>query len=211
MHAATFGHRISSGTCVVDLFAAFSSTDIRSANRAGSPSLTVAIAAGQRPANSERPPDIRGEDPSAAGCGPQGDHAEGLVAAGHDHQVNGAVHGAEDLVAERAGKGATLDAFLLRERRLHWDGIPVPGVNVADLNPTAFKYFRNAAAGSGCMAEAVLQDGNETIIDNVQLRQGEFLRQAAVLIFHETPERFVPGAYIKIGFFRSDADLAYQT
>ncbi len=88
----------------------------------------MAIAVGQRPANSERPPDIRGEDPSAAGCGPQGDHAEGFVAAGHDHQVNGAVHGAEDLVAERAGKGATLDAFLLRERRLHWDGIPVPGV-----------------------------------------------------------------------------------
>ncbi len=31
-----------------------------------------------------------------------------------------------------------------------------------------------------------------------------------MLLFHEDPERFVTGAFVKIGFFRSESDLAYH-
>ena len=106
--------------------------------------------------------------------------------------------------------GAALEAFLLRKRGLHWDGIPVPHVSVSDLDDSAFKYFKTAAAKSGRMDAAVLNDTNKTITDNLQLRQGKFLKNAAVLLFHENPEQFVPGAYVKVGFFRTDSDLAYQ-
>lgn len=36
------------------------------------------------------------------------------------------------------------------------------------------------------------------------------LKRAAILLFHQYPERFVTGAYIKIGFFLSDSDLQFQ-
>lgn len=42
------------------------------------------------------------------------------------------------------------------------------------------------------------------------MREGKHLRNAGVLLFHKTPEQFIPGAYVKIGFFRSESDLAYQ-
>ena len=39
----------------------------------------------------------------------------------------------------------------------------------------------------------------------------EYLTRAAMLAFHRNPERWVTGAYIKIGFFgASDSDLQYQ-
>jgi predicted HTH transcriptional regulator len=37
-----------------------------------------------------------------------------------------------------------------------------------------------------------------------------FLKRAALLLFHHDPELFVTGAYIKIGYFETDADLLFQ-
>jgi ATP-dependent DNA helicase RecG len=40
--------------------------------------------------------------------------------------------------------------------------------------------------------------------------EGDYLKRAAILLFHPTPERFVTGAYLKIGRFATDDDLRYQ-
>ena len=107
-------------------------------------------------------------------------------------------------------KGAALESFLLRKHGRDWDGVPVPYAVMDDLDANAFKQFKRAAAKSGRMDEAILQDTHKRILENLNLCEGAYLRRAAVLLFHENPERFVPGAYVKIGFFRNHADLAYQ-
>ncbi len=107
-------------------------------------------------------------------------------------------------------KGAALDRFILSRQGRHWDGVPVPNVNAEDLDPAAFSLFRTMAHMSGRMKEAVLNDGNEAILENLQLTEGKYVKRAAVLLFHPDPERYVPGAYVKIAFFRTDADLSYQ-
>lgn len=56
----------------------------------------------------------------------------------------------------------------------------------------------------------VLTDSNIHLIENLQLKENEFLKRAAILLFHPNPENFVTGAYIKIGFFESDSELMYQ-
>ena len=38
----------------------------------------------------------------------------------------------------------------------------------------------------------------------------EQITRAGILMFHPKPEKLFPGAFIKIGFFRSDSDLAFQ-
>ena len=40
--------------------------------------------------------------------------------------------------------------------------------------------------------------------------RGEYLRRAAVLLFHPVPSRFFAGAFVKIGYFRTETELAYQ-
>ena len=48
------------------------------------------------------------------------------------------------------------------------------------------------------------------LVDKLHLIEGAYLRRAAVLLFHPDPERYVTGAYLKIGRFSGEGDLRYQ-
>jgi ATP-dependent DNA helicase RecG len=107
-------------------------------------------------------------------------------------------------------KGAALDKFLLQKKGKRWDGVPVPKVSVKDLKQETFEFFRKRAFKSQRIDEDSLTDSNEHLIENLQLKEGEYLKRAAILLFHSDPEKFVTGAYIKIGYFQSDDDLKFQ-
>lgn len=42
---------------------------------------------------------------------------------------------------------------------------------------------------------------DELLLRNLKLFDGDYLTRAAILLFHPTPEQYVTGAYIKIGYF----------
>lgn len=107
-------------------------------------------------------------------------------------------------------KGAALSRFLLRKQGLHWDGVPTPRLTLSDCNPAALKWFRERAAKSGRVDEQVLADSDAALLASLQLEDGEHLKRAAALLFGKDPERFVPGAFIKLGFFVTDDDLRHQ-
>jgi ATP-dependent DNA helicase RecG len=107
-------------------------------------------------------------------------------------------------------KGAALDRFLLGKQGKHWDSVPVPNVTAADLKPETFDFFRKRGVKSKRLDEDTLTDSNEILLDNLQLTENNYLKRAAVLLFYPKPEKFVTGAYIKIGYFESDSDLIFQ-
>jgi len=107
-------------------------------------------------------------------------------------------------------KGAALDKFLLEKQGKRWDAVPVPRVAMGDLQKDAFELFRSKAAKSGRVSDEVLAESNASLIENLNLKEGRYLKRAALLLFSSDPEKWVVGAYIKIGFFRTDADLLYQ-
>lgn len=107
-------------------------------------------------------------------------------------------------------KGAALDKFLLKKQGLHWDGVPVPDFSIDDLSPAVFKRFRELAAKSKRLSKEILAETDENLIRKLRLFTNDYLKRAAVLLFHEDPEVLVGGAYIKIGFFRNNVDLLYQ-
>ncbi|MEP7271607.1 MAG: Fic family protein, partial [Acidobacteriota bacterium] len=107
-------------------------------------------------------------------------------------------------------KGAALDRFLLRRYGRTWDGSPVPGVAVADLSPPALARFRSLAARSGRLDAAALAEADAGLLEKLKLTEGSYLKRAAVLLFHPDPLWFVTGAFVKLGFFRSESDLAYH-
>lgn len=107
-------------------------------------------------------------------------------------------------------KGAALDKFLLGKQGKHWDGVPVPHVTVTDLKQETFDFFRKKGVKSNRLSEDVLTDSNELLLNNLKLTDDDYLKRAAVLLFHPDPEKFVTNAYVKIGFFESDSDLRFQ-
>ena len=107
-------------------------------------------------------------------------------------------------------KGAALDRFMLRKQGKTWDGVPVPYLKAENLDEATFTLFRRMAKLSGRVDEADLRDDNAMLLDKLRLVEGDYLKRAAALLFHPDPERFVTGAYIKIGYFKEHADLIYQ-
>ena len=110
-------------------------------------------------------------------------------------------------------KGSALDKFLLKKQGKHWDSVPIPNVAIEDLSLIALQRFRNEAARSGRVDEDVLNDETKHLLQDLHLIDDVSgnLKRAAILLFHPKPEKFVTGAYIKIGFFQGDDDdLAFQ-
>lgn len=110
-------------------------------------------------------------------------------------------------------KGAALNRFLLERGGIHWDEYVVPKVTKEDLSEAAFMRFRREAAESGRVDKEVLEDSNEVLLENLLLvddNTGQ-LKRSAVMLFHPDPEKFVSGAFVKMGFFAGeDDDLVFQ-
>ena len=60
------------------------------------------------------------------------------------------------------------------------------------------------------MDDADLMDDNHGLLEKLRLYEGDYLKRAAALLFHPDPERYVTGAFVKVGFFREGMDLVYQ-
>jgi ATP-dependent DNA helicase RecG len=107
-------------------------------------------------------------------------------------------------------KGAALDRFLLQKYGRRWDSVTVPNVSVASLKQETFDFFRRRGIRSQRLDELIMLDANEQLLENLQLVENGMLKRAAILLFHAKPEKFVTGAYIKIGFFETNTDLRFQ-
>ena len=107
-------------------------------------------------------------------------------------------------------KGPSLERFLMRKRGRKWDDAPEPTLTVRSLSAAAVKLFKQRAEESGRMDRAVLRDSREVLLGNLGLTEKRWLRRAACLLFSDQPEKYVSGAWIKIGFFVTNFDLRYQ-
>jgi ATP-dependent DNA helicase RecG len=101
--------------------------------------------------------------------------------------------------------GVALSSFLMERAGKHWDGIPMPGLSVADLDKDAIEAYRRKAARER-HSETDLNVSDEQVISDLQLvdhtpRNDGQLMRAAVLMFHLDPERYVTGACVKIAYY----------
>ncbi len=106
--------------------------------------------------------------------------------------------------------GQSLNDFLLRKMGITWDSVPVCGVQIDDFRNDSFDIFREQALLSKRLDEKDINASNAHLLDNLNLLDDGVLKRAAILLFHHNPEKWIPGAYVKIAFFKSDADLVYQ-
>ena len=108
--------------------------------------------------------------------------------------------------------GKELERALLKTQGRTWDGVPLPKLSVTDLKQDAIQIFKEKAVKRGRLSTEETNVDDAILMDNLHLIDEEgYLIRAAMLAFYKDPERWVTGAYIKIGYFgKSDADLMYQ-
>ena len=106
--------------------------------------------------------------------------------------------------------GAALSQFLLEKTGLTWDGIPIDGVSADDLETKSFDIFREQAVKSKRIDPYEDLGPRALQLENLNLLVDNRLTRAAVLMFHHKPEKWVPGAFVKIGYFENEANVLYQ-
>lgn len=70
----------------------------------------------------------------------------------------------------------------MRKVGRRWDGVPVPYVALADLDPRAIQTFRKLAAKSGRLGEDSLAESDAVLVGKLHLTEGKYLHRAATLL-----------------------------
>lgn len=108
--------------------------------------------------------------------------------------------------------GIELEKFVLQRSGKTWDEIVIPSATVDSLDDGAFDLFRKKAMLKGRRKEAQANESNEAILRDLDCLDSEgHLCRAALLFFHPDPEKYVTGAFIKIGFFGKPGEFGENT
>ena len=107
-------------------------------------------------------------------------------------------------------KGAALDRFLLGRQGRTWEGVPLPQFGLADVSAAAMARFRQLAQRSGRLDAETLAETDAQLLDKLRLKDGAYYKRAAALLFAADPQRFVTGAFVKVGYFESETELLYH-
>ena len=105
--------------------------------------------------------------------------------------------------------GPALEAFLMRKRGATWDNLPLPAFSLNDIDDSIVDAL-SSGAKKGRIDKSVLDEPKDVLMEKLHLMNGSYLTNAAMLLFSKDPEKWQLGAYVKIGFFETDADLLYQ-
>lgn len=106
--------------------------------------------------------------------------------------------------------GAELESFILRKRGASWDSMPIPGFTINDIDDGLVEKFKILAIKKGRIDQRVLTESKADLMEKLRLTNAGYYTNAAMLLFSKDPDRWQLGAYTKIGFFETDADLCYQ-
>jgi ATP-dependent DNA helicase RecG len=106
--------------------------------------------------------------------------------------------------------GPALEAFLMRKHGATWDHSPLPVFKAEEVDDQIVEHFKKLAAAKGRIDPALLNEPKEVLMEKLRLTNGDYLTNAAMLLFCKDPDKYQLGSYIKIGYFESDSELLYQ-
>lgn len=106
--------------------------------------------------------------------------------------------------------GPELESFILRKRGATWDNMPLPGFTINDIDDDLIKRFKVLALNKGRIDESVLSEPKDVLMEKLHLKNAGYYTNAAMLLFSKDPDKWQLGAFTKIVFFETDADLLYQ-
>ena len=82
-----------------------------------------------------------------------------------------------------------LDKMILAVQGRTWDSVPVPHVDVADLDNDSIKLFKKMALDHNRLDRKALDVPTDVLLRNLRLFENDYLTRAAVMCFHPDPEK----------------------
>lgn len=76
----------------------------------------------------------------------------------------------------------------------------VPNVTVEDLDTNAIERFKKLAVENKRLSAYEVKIDDKGLLENLKLYENGYLTTSAILLFHNDPEKWIPGAYTRIAF-----------
>lgn len=105
--------------------------------------------------------------------------------------------------------GNSLNEFLLKRSGLTWDEVTEPRATFDDIDEKSFKAYLVMAKEKDRLPDVeglTMKD----IFSKLRLTKNGELTRAAIILFGKDPRGFSTNAFVKIGYFKGDADLRFQ-
>ncbi|MFV0420559.1 MAG: ATP-binding protein [Dysgonomonas sp.] len=105
--------------------------------------------------------------------------------------------------------GTSLNEFLLKRFGLAWDEVTESRATFDDIDEKTFKAYLVMAKEKDRLPDV---EGltMEDVFNKLRLTKNGELTRAAIILFGKDPRRFFTNAFVKIGYFKGDADLRFQ-
>lgn len=106
--------------------------------------------------------------------------------------------------------GSALNEFILKRTGKSWDDIAEERATIQDIDANTIKHFLKDAG----KAKRIIIENDISISDlleKLRLKEGRYLKRAAIILFGKDPRKFYPNIFVKIGKFgKSDADIKFH-
>lgn len=108
--------------------------------------------------------------------------------------------------------GLALQQFLLKKMGRSWDDMTNEQATLEDIDRKAINYFLKKGIEAQRIPETERDASTSDVLDSLGLLdESGYLKNAAILLFGQRPQKFFPSAVFKIGRFGQDeADLMFQ-
>lgn len=107
-------------------------------------------------------------------------------------------------------RGQALNQFLMKKMHIPWESTILPEVNIDHFRNESFTIFKEKACLSKRMGSEDMEVSKQELMERLELIEHGKCKRAGILLFHQNPEKWISGAYVKIGYFETDADIRYQ-
>ncbi|MCK4766034.1 MAG: protein kinase [Candidatus Aminicenantes bacterium] len=101
--------------------------------------------------------------------------------------------------------GSELVEFLLKKSGKGWDEVIVENAGFSDIDKDTVESFKKYAADR--LPSIANENDDKLLLEKLNLTADGKLKRAAILLFGKNPQKFFPGAYLKIGKFLSPTDV----
>ena len=101
--------------------------------------------------------------------------------------------------------GSNLTNFLLKKYGKTWDDVAVETFEIDQINLETIEKFKRLAKNR--IPNIDQESDIETLLQKLNLYEGNYLNRAAVLLFAKDPQHFFIQSHAKIGKFVSDSEL----
>lgn len=107
-------------------------------------------------------------------------------------------------------EGTALTSFMMKKMGKSWDSMEIEDLALEEFDNDSFRIFKERGLENKRLSPNDITLTKEELMNKLNLIRNGKITYAGMLMFYQKPEKFVPGSFVKIGYFDERNELVYH-